>query len=68
MPIMNGFVFLEECKKTGCLQGQDTKVIVVTSFRHQDDVLRAKEYEIAAYLNKPVSEELILSAVQATWN
>jgi CheY-like chemotaxis protein len=68
MPIMDGFEFLEECKKIDCLNGQDTKVIVVTSSRHQDDVLKAKEYEITALLNKPVSAESILSAVQANWN
>jgi CheY-like chemotaxis protein len=41
---------------------------VVTSSDHQDDVLRAREYQITAFLTKPVTEESILSALEASPN
>lgn len=65
MPIMDGFEFLEECKKIHCLDGHDTKVIIVSSSGHQSDVLKAKDYDITAFINKPVSEESLLSAIDA---
>jgi CheY-like chemotaxis protein len=68
MPIMDGFEFLQACKDHHMLQGQATKVIVVTSSDHQDDVLRAREYQITAFLTKPVTEESILSALEASPN
>jgi CheY-like chemotaxis protein len=65
---MDGFEFLQACRDHHMLQGHGTRVIVVTSSDHQQDLFRAKEYQITAFINKPVSTESILSALEASSN
>ncbi len=64
MPVMNGFEFLEACKRTNCLDDREVKVIIITSSAHQTDINKAKELGIKDYLLKPVSAEAVLQAIQ----
>jgi CheY-like chemotaxis protein len=63
MPIMDGFAFLEACKQTGCLEGEASKVIILTSSASQSDINKANELGVKDYLLKPVSEEAILASL-----
>lgn len=55
MPVMDGFEFLEELQTQLFRQG--LIVAVLTSSDHQRDMNLAEKYDIAAYLQKPVSPE-----------
>jgi CheY-like chemotaxis protein len=63
MPVMDGFTFLEACKRAGCLEDKASKIIILTSSAHQQDMNRAKALGVTEYLLKPVSEEAILAAI-----
>lgn len=63
MPVMDGFEFLEACRQVGSLESENTKVIILTSSTHHQDIGKAKAYGIMNYLIKPITEEAILAAI-----
>ncbi len=56
MPLMNGFDFLEQCQRAGYFQQMGFKVIILTSSKDRRDKDRARQYPVADYLVKPVTE------------
>lgn len=60
MPVMDGFEFMDAYFKNSKKCNQDSKVIVLTSSTNPDDIERAKKYDIAGYMNKPLSLEQLL--------
>jgi CheY-like chemotaxis protein len=57
MPVMDGFEFLEEFYKLKKLNSTKTKVIILTSSDSNKDLERAKSFNIAGYINKPLTKE-----------
>lgn len=57
MPVMDGFQLLDEMKKKSMDYRDKTKVIILTSSSNPRDIDQAKNYEIHAYLNKPLTVE-----------
>lgn len=55
MPVMDGWNFLDEFSKIHHDKGLSTKVYIVSSSVHQEDIQRSKQYDIVEeYLVKPV--------------
>jgi CheY-like chemotaxis protein len=67
MPVMDGFEFMEECRKTGGLI-DDTKVVIVSGSNLADDIDRAQEMGVLSYLTKPVTPGSITFALETTFN
>jgi CheY-like chemotaxis protein len=64
MPVVDGFEFLEACHNTACLEGADTRVIILTSSALKTDLEKAKQFGISTYLIKPITTGGILFALQ----
>ncbi len=62
MPLMNGFEFL------GALQESDLaslplRIVLLTSSTNPQDVIKAKKYLLAGYLQKPLTTEKLQSVI-----
>ncbi len=57
MPVMDGFEFLEEFSKNKSKYPGKTKIIILTSSDSKKDLEKAKNYQIAGYINKPLTKE-----------
>ncbi len=57
MPIMNGFEFLEEVNRFTDIDVKNIKIVMLTASDRFYDYEKAKKYNVAAYLNKPLTEE-----------
>ncbi|HYG38854.1 MAG TPA: response regulator [Cytophagales bacterium] len=57
MPAMDGFEFLEKLSAT---PGKENLIIVVlTTSSNRKDIERARKFNVAEYINKPISEKKI---------
>ncbi len=63
MPIMDGFAFIESFKNLPLAGKENVTIAIVTSSDSRLDRQRAKEKGIDIYLEKPVSEEMLLNAL-----
>lgn len=60
MPVMNGFEFLEALKR----QKKDTlPVIMLTSSNDLTDLEKAREFNLKGFINKPLTEEKLISVL-----
>ena len=61
MPVMDGFQFLEAYAHLEHLAGLKAAIIIVmlTTSLHPQDVERVQRFNIAGFLNKPLTEEKI---------
>jgi len=59
MPVMDGFAFLEAYDKLPLPQKQAITIVMLTSSLHPRDVDRAKQLNIAGFLNKPLTKEKV---------
>jgi CheY-like chemotaxis protein len=57
MPVMNGFEFLEELNKLHFPALDLTSVVMLSSSYNTKDVEAARQYNVAAYYNKPLTED-----------
>lgn len=58
MPIMNGWEFLEECKKITTPENKLPKIIMVTSSININDKKEAEQYNfIEHFVNKPLTKD-----------
>jgi CheY-like chemotaxis protein len=63
MPVMDGFEFMEECRKQSWKD--KVTVIMLTSSSNPKDISRAKDYAFAGYLQKPFSQEELKEIIKA---
>jgi CheY-like chemotaxis protein len=59
MPVMDGFELLEQLAKHPELNLGDTKIYLTTSSFLAKDKERAKLYQIAGFITKPLSEDIL---------
>lgn len=59
MPIMDGFEFLEEVRKTDELDLSNTRIFVMTSSVLPKDKERANTYPIAGFISKPLTPKVL---------
>ncbi|MDQ3535982.1 MAG: response regulator [Bacteroidota bacterium] len=63
MPVMDGFEFLEEYCKLYAEEQEQTKIVMLTSSNSPKDIDKAKKYNIAGYINKPLTEEKLHNVI-----
>lgn len=62
MPLMDGFQFLDEFEKLSTSTKKKCKIVMLTSSINPQDFNRSKKYvNVKLYLNKPLSQESIIS-------
>ncbi len=64
MPVMDGFEFLQEYKKTNFNGKQQPYIIMLTTSTNPNDVDKVKKSDVAGYINKPLTEPKIMEIVQ----
>jgi len=65
MPIMDGFGFLQAFKRLSLPKMDRIKIVIVSSSQDPQDVQKARELGVAYYLSKPLTEEKLLSVLEA---
>jgi CheY-like chemotaxis protein len=55
MPIMDGFELLDKLIPMGNIE--NFSIIMLTSSNYKNDIEKAKKYNVAGYINKPLTEE-----------
>lgn len=65
MPVMDGFEFLQTYEKLSFKRKDDVKIIVLTSSTNPKDVERVADFNVAAYLNKPLTAESLGAALES---
>ena len=64
MPFMDGFQFLEAYQKLYFREKDSVVVAVLTSSISPQDMKRAKEFSVEAYLVKPLTKEKMIELMQ----
>lgn len=59
MPVMDGFEFLDEVVNSEEFDLAQTKIFLSSSSSHIKDKEKAKEYPIAGFVKKPLTEEFL---------
>jgi CheY-like chemotaxis protein len=65
MPVMDGFQFLEEAKNICNDFTKKVPVFMLTSSKNEGDIKKAHEYDIAGYLNKPLTTQTLDKIAEA---
>lgn len=61
MPVMDGFLFLEEIKNLPENRGNNLKVVVLSSSLEDSDRVRSFEFEqVVDFINKPLSRDKLM--------
>lgn len=63
MPLMNGFEFLEQCRKLGYFDRWKTKIIILTSSKASRDLDKVRQYPVHGYLLKPITENELMEVL-----
>jgi CheY-like chemotaxis protein len=64
MPIMDGFSFIEAFKRLNIPNKDSMRIVIVSSSQNPNDVRKAKEMGITAFLTKPVTETNLRTAFE----
>ena len=59
MPVMDGFEFLDHFERMYASHATDFHVVLLTTSINERDVDKAKKYNVASYMEKPITEEKI---------
>ena len=65
MPVMDGFQFLEAYAKLPYVKQKTTVIVMLTTSLHPHDVGRVRQFDVAGFLNKPLTQEKIDGILQA---
>jgi len=61
MPVMNGFEFLEELRKSFPIKAKVPKILMLTSSESHIDLAKAKKNDLVTeYVNKPINHSKII--------
>lgn len=63
MPVMDGFAFLEEATKSPELDLSQTRIYICSSSFLTKDKERAKQYPVAGFITKPLTQEILRGIV-----
>ena len=63
MPRMSGLEFLRRARTNGCAKG--IPIVVLTTSRQDQDVVRGFEYNVAGYMVKPVDYRKFVEVMEA---
>jgi len=63
MPVMDGFEFLEEFYKLYADDQEYTKIVMLTSSNSPKDIAKAQKFNIAGFINKPLTEEKLQNVI-----
>jgi DNA-binding NarL/FixJ family response regulator len=61
---MNGFEFLEAYAQLSLPYKQDIVIVILTTSLHPQDVSRLNEFDIAGFINKPLTKEKVNDIIQ----
>jgi len=64
MPVMDGFEFLKTFQNLSFRNKEDVKIIVLTSSTNPQDLERVSDFNVAGYLNKPLTQENLDAALE----
>ena len=64
MPVMDGFQFLSEFQSAKNMQKEKVKIYILTSSNNPNDIEKAKNYSVSGYINKPITKEKLLKALE----
>jgi CheY-like chemotaxis protein len=64
MPVMDGFGFLEAYEQLPEAQKKAVIIVMLTTSLHPQDVERVRQYNIAGFISKPLTEEKVNDIVQ----
>lgn len=64
MPVMDGFEFLKTFQNLSFRRKEDVKIIVLTSSTNPQDLKRVSDFNVAGYLNKPLTQENLDAALE----
>ncbi len=65
MPAMDGWEFLEQYRMLSSIQKGKIIIVMLTTSLNPDDELKAKEFtEIAAFRNKPLTQQILESVIE----
>jgi CheY-like chemotaxis protein len=59
MPVMNGFEFMAAYQAEDFPQKESIIIVMLTTSQHPQDVERAQQLRVAAFLNKPLTSEKV---------
>jgi CheY-like chemotaxis protein len=62
MPVMDGFEFLE--KYQSYPYKDSVSVVILTSSSNQKDIEKTRKYNVAGYINKPLTEEKLIEMIR----
>lgn len=57
MPVMDGFEFLQKFRALDSKYWKNVEIVVLTSSNNQTDINKANDYNVRAYLTKPLTVE-----------
>jgi CheY-like chemotaxis protein len=64
MPVMDGFEFLQEFENTAKQLSDRIKIVVLTSSSNPHDVELARKFNVAGYINKPLSVNALRQMIE----
>ncbi|MFC6997971.1 response regulator [Rufibacter roseus] len=64
MPVLNGFGFLEEYQKLEFSKSASTKIVVLSTSTHDNDLRQIKELGVTTFLEKPLTTDAFLEVVK----
>lgn len=66
MPVLDGFGFIEEFKRSSIPHKEDIQIAILTSSYDPGDKKRASELGVTHYLTKPVTEDGLRAVLEST--
>ncbi|MDO1444685.1 response regulator [Rhodocytophaga aerolata] len=67
MPVMNGFELLDELQQLSQTSHMQIKVVALSTSFNPRDIEKIRSFAITDYLEKPITEDKILSLVHASY-
>lgn len=66
MPVMDGFEFLEKYSQLDEIIKKRINIVMLTSSQNEQDMKRSRAYNIAGYIDKPLTEKKLRQVLGST--